>query len=125
MVDYLVFGVTPTNADNPFAASRLPIKPIEEPIVFITRYEVEAMLKGEKEKASILSICLDLKPTYTVEVAVKLYPFEYITPQFQKCDGRRGNMRSILFASLSQWELTPRRRPMHERLLKMFDRRSL
>lgn len=34
----------------------------------------------EKEKASVLSICLDMKPLYVPEVAVKLYPVGYVTP---------------------------------------------
>lgn len=59
----------------------------------MTRFEVEAMLWREKEKAFISSICLDLKPPYAVEIVAKSYPVGYVTPQFHKFEDRRGNKR--------------------------------
>lgn len=50
----------------------------------MTRFEVEAMLKKEKEKASTSSVSLDLKPSYSTEVAAKPYPTEYRVSEFQK-----------------------------------------
>lgn len=40
----------------------------------MTRSEVEAMLRSEKEKASVLSTYLGLKPLYAAEVVANPYP---------------------------------------------------
>lgn len=51
------------------------------------------MLRRENEKASLTSLCLDLKPPYVADVKVKPYPVGYVTSLFQKFDGQRGNPR--------------------------------
>lgn len=63
ILDELVQGVTLTNADN-LSTTRQPASLAEEPIVFMTRVEVDAILRGEKEKASSTATCLNLKPPY-------------------------------------------------------------
>lgn len=61
MIDDPKEGVTHPNADNIFVAGWRPISMADEPIVFMTRPKVEAM-----EKASVSSICLNLKLAYVV-----------------------------------------------------------
>lgn len=39
---------------------------------------------AKKEKASKITTCLDLKPPYSVEIAVKPYPSGYSISKFQK-----------------------------------------
>lgn len=56
----------------------------EEPTVFMTRSKVDAMLRREKEKRSISTFCMYLKPPYATEVATKPYLVAYVTQQFQK-----------------------------------------
>lgn len=46
----------------------------EEPTVFMTCLDIQAMLRRKKEKASISLVCLDLKPPYLAEVARNLIP---------------------------------------------------
>lgn len=81
-------GATPANGDNVFANGRQPTSMTEEPIVFMAKSEVKAMLRREKEKAFVSSICLDLKPPLATEVATNLYQLGYISPQFHKFYGR-------------------------------------
>lgn len=45
----------------------------QKSIQYLRRSKVEAMLSREKKKASVSSICIDLKPLYAVEVASKPY----------------------------------------------------
>lgn len=67
-----VQGVTPSiNVDNLSAVGRRPINTSEELMVFMTKFEIESVLKKEKEKASVSSICLDLKHQYALDVAKK------------------------------------------------------
>lgn len=67
-----IWGATPTNEVNLYAADRLPPSAIEKP----TGFRVSQKYVGEKEgKAYLLSICLDLKPPYASEVATKPYPW--------------------------------------------------
>lgn len=66
-------------------------------MVFMTRPEVESMLRREKQKASASFIGLDMKPSYATEIVVKLYSMIYLsTVSF---NGIRGNTRELLFAS--------------------------
>lgn len=65
-------GATPINA-NDHSVARRPASVVEEPINFMGCSEVEAILRKEKEKASVPSDYLDLKPLYSVEVATKSY----------------------------------------------------
>lgn len=83
IIDDPIQGVTHANFGNLFATGRRPLSAIYEPMVFITRFEVEAMLRREKEQASISSIRLDLKPPYDTKISAKLYRMEYITRQLQ------------------------------------------
>lgn len=75
-------GTKPANADNIFAASRQPATSTEEPTVFMTRSEVEVILRREKKKGPISLIFLVLKRPYAVKVAAKPYSVGYVTPQF-------------------------------------------
>lgn len=51
IVDDILQGVTPTsNAENLSNTSRRSVSVIEERIVFMTRYIVDAMLKKEKKR---------------------------------------------------------------------------
>lgn len=63
------------------------------------RSDVEAMLRKENEKTSVLDL-------YAAEVASKPYHTGYAMPQFQKFDGRQGNTKEHVFASLTLWNLT-------------------
>lgn len=68
-------GVTPaTNTYNLSVAGRLLASATEELVAFMTRSEVEAMLKNENDKASLYMIFLDLKQSYYAKVAAKSYP---------------------------------------------------
>lgn len=51
------------------------------------------MLKKKKEEASASSTSLDLKPSYSTEVAAKPYPTEYKVPKFQTFVGRKDNTK--------------------------------
>lgn len=68
--------ITPINVDNLFVIGRRPISATEEP-TFMTRFQVEVMLKREKEKAIVSLIYLDLQPPNAAVVAMKLYPVGY------------------------------------------------
>lgn len=68
-----------------------PASTTEELTGFMTRSEVEARLKREREKASISSIYMDLEALTLL--TVKPYPVWYVASEFQKVDGRRGNTR--------------------------------
>lgn len=57
--------------------------------VFMTKLEVDPILKKEKGSASMIS--LDLKLLYPVEVTAMYYLIKYVPPQFQNFDGRGGN----------------------------------
>lgn len=72
----------------------------------MTRAKIEVMLRKEKEKPSSTTACLDLKPSYSIEVAPKPHPSGYSVP-IQKFDGRRGNMRDMWYIFLIQWALLP------------------
>lgn len=51
----------------------------EEPTIFVTRAELEAMIRQEKEKASSTVACLSLKPPYPASIVVTPYPVWYTT----------------------------------------------
>lgn len=72
-------------------------------MVFITRSEVEAMLRKEIKKSSIFSICLDLKNPNVV--AAKPYP---VGMSLNNCISLMEDEKiqeSMLFASLTLQEL--------------------
>lgn len=54
--------VTPANADNLPVVGRQPVTAAKEPTVLVAWFEVESMSRKEKEKASLSSMYLDLKP---------------------------------------------------------------
>lgn len=60
------------NADD-LSIARRPASVIEELTIFMTKVELEVMLKKGKEKASASSTSLNLTPPYP-EVAAKPYP---------------------------------------------------
>lgn len=86
-------------------ASIRPASMAKEPTLFMTRAKVEPMPRREKERASISSIYLDLKPLYDVEVTMKPYRVGYITSQLQKFVGRRVNTRRDVVRPSILWEL--------------------
>lgn len=64
--------------------------------MFMTRTEVKAMLRRAKEKASMTTACLDLKPSYTTEIAATTYPSGYPIPKFQRSYSRQSNTREYV-----------------------------
>lgn len=58
-----------TNSDNIFTTGRRPTSITDKSVAFMTKLEVEAMLK--KQRASASMIGLDLKLPYQAEVAGK------------------------------------------------------
>lgn len=54
----------------------------EEPTVFITHSEVEARLKKREGKSLMSSVYLNLKPTFSVEVAAKPYLRGYVVLKY-------------------------------------------
>lgn len=64
MIDDPAQGVTLANVDILSATGRRSVSAAEEPIVFMALSKVEAMLRREKRKAHVSSICLDPKPPY-------------------------------------------------------------
>lgn len=61
------------NAENLFVTGRRPANVVEEPTILVTSSKVDKMFRREKEKPSVSSICMDLKPPDVVEVVVKPY----------------------------------------------------
>lgn len=59
----------------------------------MTKAQVEAPLRHEKEKDSLVATCLTLKPLYQPEVFVKPYSSGYSIIKFCKFYGWRGNRR--------------------------------
>lgn len=78
MTDEPVQGATVTNGDNLSAAGRRPVSVAEEPTVFMTRSKVDAMLRRDKEKRPVSTICMYLKSPYVAKVATKLYSVTYV-----------------------------------------------
>lgn len=65
VIDHPVQGVIPvTNADSLFAAVRRPVSAAKDSMVFMTKSDVEVMLREDLRKAFLSSICLDPKPPY-------------------------------------------------------------
>lgn len=56
-------NTTATNADKLSTPNRRPMNVVEESVVFIIIFEVEAMLRKEKAKASVSTTYVDLKPS--------------------------------------------------------------
>lgn len=93
-------GGTIGNVDS-LSATRWPTSVTEEPTIFMTRLEVEVMLKREKEKAYASS--MDLKPPYSTEVAASRTTN---CPNSRSLTARRTIQGSMMFASLIRWILT-------------------
>lgn len=74
-------GVAPANFDN-LSTVRHLASLVEEPTTFMNCFEVKAMLRNEKEKASIASFYLDLKAPYLTDVDTKPYLAGYVVPTF-------------------------------------------
>lgn len=88
-------SVTPSNADN-LSAARCPVSLAKEPIVFLTRVEVEAILKWEKETASPAFVtCWDS------------YPSGYSITMLQKFDCCWGNTRENVVRSIDSMGPSP------------------
>lgn len=59
--------------------------------IFITKAEVVALFREEKEKIFSAATCLSLRLSYPASIAMKPYQVEYIVSNFQRFDGQRGN----------------------------------
>lgn len=73
---------------NNLSTSRHPTSIGEEPKIFITRAEIEALVQREKEGASSIAACLHLKPPYPASIAAKQYLAEYTVLNFQSLTQR-------------------------------------
>lgn len=62
-------GIT-SNADK-LSVARPLAHMVEEPTIFVTRVEVDALARRQKEKASSPAVCLSLGPPYLVSTATK------------------------------------------------------
>lgn len=80
------------NADN-LSAKGQPVSVAEEPMVFVTRAEVEALVQREKERASSTAACLSFRPLYPTSIASISYHVGYTVQTFQKLYERKGNTR--------------------------------
>lgn len=99
IIDEAIQGVTPTNTDNSSAAKR-PVVPSEEPSLYFTKVEIEAMFKKERDRATILPKTLDLKPTYPNKVVEKEFPADYKVPKFQKFMVTKETPKSMSLSSI-------------------------
>lgn len=73
-VDDLLQGVTPAiDANNLSGVDTQPTSMTEESTAFMTRSEVEAMLKMKKEKACASVNNVDMMPPYPIQILKKLY----------------------------------------------------
>lgn len=70
IVNESVQGNMPANDEN-LSAARRPASLSEEPAVFLTKIEIQAIIKQGRERASTASASLDLKPHYPNKVAAK------------------------------------------------------
>lgn len=94
-----------TNADNLFAIGTWLASTTEESVAFMTRFQVEVVLKKRKEKASGSMIELDLKPPYPSIIEMKPYQLGYVAPRFKKFYGIRGNTCEHIIRFLDSVEL--------------------
>lgn len=86
MIDEPVHEVTPTTiADNLSDDGKRPVNTTEEPVVFMTKSKLEAVFRNQKEKASVSSFCLALKPPQGCSKAVSN---KYVTLKFKNFDSR-------------------------------------
>lgn len=81
------------------------------------------MLRIEKIMPLYHLNCFDLKPPYTIAIAVESYSVGYSTLEFQKFDGRRGNTREHV-VSFPPGSLCQRGGSMHDRVLKSLTYRA-
>lgn len=73
------------NTDN-LSVSRRRASIAEEYTVFVTKADVEALVRREKERNSSAGTYLSLRPLYPASIAAKPYPVGYTVPNFQKFD---------------------------------------
>lgn len=71
------------------SAARQPMNAHEDRTIFVTKAEVAALVRQEKEKVSLIVTCLSLKPQYPTSIAMKPYLAGYTMPNFQKFDGEK------------------------------------
>lgn len=88
---------TPVDTDNLLAAGRRPVNLAQDLTICIIRSEVEAMLR-EKANASHIINLPRSKASIRYRSHSEAISSGYITPQFQKFDGRRGNTRKHVFS---------------------------
>lgn len=81
LLDEIAHGITAGNAEN-LSVARRPASITEELPAFMTRAEGVCYEKKRK-KAYMGLVCLDHKPSYSTEVAVRPYPTAYTVPKFE------------------------------------------
>lgn len=62
-------------------------------MIFVTRAEVEALLRHEKERVSLTATCLNVKPPYLPVTVAKPHTSRYRVPNFHMFDCHKGNTR--------------------------------
>lgn len=76
----------------------------EEPLVFMTRSDVEATLRKEKEKATASLISLDMKPPYPSEIVAIPYSIKCVALQFRSSTPKEITNESALYTSSILWD---------------------
>lgn len=70
----------------------------QESVTFLTRFEVEAIVR--KETGSSSPVSTELMPLYATEVTTIAYPTGYKTPKFQKFVGCKGDSKEHVWCLL-------------------------
>lgn len=81
---------------------------VEEPTIFMNHLEVEAILRSEKEKASVSSICLNLKVPYSADVAAMPYLTGYVVPHSKNLVVKRETLMEHVVSFLDSMGFFPR-----------------
>lgn len=87
--DQLARKVTTIKNDDPTDVKHS--SDVQKPVTFLTRSEVEAIVR--KETGSSLSFSTELMPSFPRGVTTIPYPPGYKVPKFQKFDGRKGDSK--------------------------------
>lgn len=74
----------------------------KEPMIFLSRMEVESPYNVRRKESLQGLPTLNLKPPYLLVIAVKPYPWRYIVPHIPKFDGRKGKQGA---SSSTLWAL--------------------
>lgn len=77
----LAQGAT-SNTDH-FSAAQRPVSVDEDRTAFVTKAEVAALVRQEKERMSSTVACLNLRPPYPASITMKLYPVRSQLPEIR------------------------------------------